>query len=477
MRIENIKQNRINKDSLLLAFSLFAIYFVASMVFININSKPLFIATIFINYLVPFIIFSYYGSQVCLIMFMSLIYVFQNTYLGLGLNFANNINYDNISLAIASSSLFGIMILGIYFVQNRSLKKTFKYKHEKYGLALIIVSIIYIGVGGINLSSALAYERNILLMVLIPIIGRLMAKDHLDTLIRYIFIVSMIIVIFGVIGNFLSIHTWYDFFHADAIIEAKVNTPGSLNGYLKPGFWTTTVFKIQVNRMVSFFYEPVNLAYFLAVAMILAFSFKNVMLTVIFGVGLLLTFGKGGYIIVFITLLTGGLLKEVRTKKVYFWIIIVVISVVSVFSILYIKFFPGATLPHVWGIQSIPNNLISSPLGHGLSAGGNFASIYEGSSLYSTMDTGSESGIGTLVYKMGLPGIILILCYFIYFGQALFQQFLDSKGKYKGLYLLTSGMIISLLIGMVFQENAMGPQANHLLLLVCGACLNRSENK
>lgn len=141
-------------------------------------------------------------------------------------------------------------------------------------------------------------------------------------------------------------------------------------------------------------------------------------------------------------------------------------------EICYFVFIPSSSLPHFIGLISVVGNLESNPLGHGLGSGGNFDAIFNNKALYDTLNTGSESGIATLAYKMGIFGLILFIAYFYTLSKKLFEV---GKLNNDNLSFASSAMVLALLFGTIFQENSLGPQANHLILITAGITFLRDK--
>lgn len=450
--------------------SMFVLCSLARMMMLH-SSPPVNAALTMVLYLSIILIFQ--KNYMNLVIVMSLLYVFQNIIIGLGMNFAPQATSTTLQTAIAFSSVFGFLIFANLFLSGN---KPFIYSHEKWGLFFLILTALYAVYGEFNLIASFGYARNLLLLILIPIIGRIIVKSELDLdrFLGYVFFISFFVTAFGLLERFFfDFDIWHSVFHFESVFQAKGMISGSLHEL--PALYYTWILDYNVRRMASVFIEPVNLAYFMAVPTVLAFVLRKKVAFVFFGVSLLLTFGKGGWLVAFISILSVFFLgsRAFRNKKngflmLFFYSLSVVIGV----SFLYFKISPGTALPHLWGLISIERHIFDTPLGHGLGSGGNFASS---GSLMESLATGAESGVSTLTYKMGVLGLLAYLMFFLKLGSKLVSIFLKYSNETLGkLALGSAGLVLGLLYGSVYQENPLGPQTNHLILLVAGIVIGVS---
>lgn len=456
----------------LFVLSVFTLYALARLLMMGEESWGLyFLVSVVLYIVVIFLLGGYRKNYTNLGIFFSLLFVFQNIIIGLGLNFkSGNIDYTSIQYVIALTSLFGFLV--IFFLWFNSREKI-TYQYEKIGIALIISVIAYTFIGSLNIMISFAYARNLFLIVITVFIGKYMIRkeSNMYQLVNYIFAISLALTIFGFIERFFfNVTTWNTYLNLYSVLMAKgLGYSGSLNGL--PDLFYTSILDKTFRRTVSFFMEPVNLSYFLSASVILSFVLKKRMLFVIFTVSNILTFGKGGLMVTVISLLFIIILqiKDFQRKNGFIWVFLGSLAALLIISFVYFKITPGTALPHLWGLMSIENNLIINPMGNGLGSGGNFASL-SGEHTMDLLETGAESGIATLAYKMGIIGVGLYISYFLALGSTLYKISIRYKGTFLGkLALGTTGLLLGLLYGSAFQENPLGPQTNHLILLLSGA--------
>lgn len=469
---EEIIINRGRNSSFFMFFiGLMILFFLSAILVIGSNNIIVQIVCVLLIYLVPLIIFGLYLKKyVYLGIFYSCLYVFQNIMIGLGSNFFDRPNFQGIQVFIAMISLFGFLILCFLMLNS---KNVFNLKHEKIGLMLMGLTLLYFFIGPMDVMTSAAYARNLFLIALLPVIGKVIIQQvsDLNVLIKYLFGISLFVVLFGLFESLLFSHSfWYDFLNVDVVLLAKGFTIIDFERF--PPLWYTIIFEHYVRRMASVFMEPVNLSYYLVVPTIIAFSLRKWLIFVILLLGVFLTFGKGGWLVLLISISSIYLLKRFKKTNGFIPLVFFITILTIILSFAYFKISPGTALPHLWGMMSIEKNLISEPLGHGLGSGGNFNSIFNDTNLYDTLHTGAESGIATLVYKLGLPGFLLFFLFLISLGNYLVNIFLLHKDEMIGaVSLATSGLVLGMLFGSVFQENPLGPQTNHMILIMAGAVI------
>ncbi|WP_409404970.1 hypothetical protein [Priestia megaterium] len=460
----------------------FMLYALSRMLMIGGNAESRYMMMSLGLYSIVIFFFGYYQKNYTnLGIFFSLLFVFQNVIIGLGINFLNvtEVNYSNIQYVIALTSLFGFMAFVFLWITPQ---KKIQYKHEKIGITLIILTTIYMFYGSFNFIVSFGYSRNLFLLILLVFIGKLMVRSerNFQEFIKYIFTISLAITIFGLLEvTFFTQDIWYQIFNLDHVLTAKGMYANREEGTL-PTLFYTLINDDTVRRMASFFMEPVNLAYFLAVPVILSFVLRRWLFLIVFTVALLLTAGKGGIMVAAMSLLFVFILrfKEFQNKQSFIFLFFGSLGLLIVGSMAYFKASPGTALPHLWGLMSIETNIISSPLGHGLGSGGNFDSMTGSRNTMDLLNTGAESGLATLAYKMGVPGLLVFISYFLVLGNTLFRISLKYKNQFLGNVALgVTCLLLGLLYGSAFQENPLGPQTNHLILLLAGGVIACSSIK
>ena len=135
-------------------------------------------------------------------------------------------------------------------------------------------------------------------------------------------------------------------------------------------------------------------------------------------VALILTFGKGGYLITAIVFIyayaqkaLGFLKKTLGQKNIRLLGICLIIFAGTAFSIYYYQNIGAAASPHFWGIMQTWQSILKRPLGHGIGNGGNAATLYGSSAAVSWLASGGETQLMSFFYQIGIQGgLIFILC-------------------------------------------------------------------
>lgn len=460
---------------------IFGIYFILKIIMIGLNNVYFNLSFTMVLFILMILVFKKQKRNYILIpMFLSLLYVFQNMMIGLGVNFSHIINMRHLQFVIVESSLFGIV--AVFLLLNKAIVKHIS-KLEIIGGLLILTSSVYIFIGKPHLMTAFAYERDLLFIVLLVLLGKNVVKKttDVDKFISFIFIIGLITAVFGFVERFFfGPLIWYKIFNLHIVLAAKglqgLNHGGVIPSQL-PTLWFTSIFGITFRRMASFFMEPVNISYFFAVPLVLSAVLKRKVYFIVFLLAVFLTFGKGGWLVSFIAIFSYIILKKFKSRYIFVYLITIMVCFVILLGFAYFRITPGTALPHLWGFMSIWSNIIHTPLGNGLGAGGNFATVFTDKNVYNILNTGAESGLATIVYKMGILGLVFYLGFFIILGNKLVEIGQQEAGRLGIVAFAAAGLVIGLFFGSVFQENSLGPQANHLILLISGVVIGTSKLK
>jgi hypothetical protein len=131
---------------------------------------------------------------------------------------------------------------------------------------------------------------------------------------------------------------------------------------------------------------------------------------------------------------------------------------------------------HVIGLFGCLSGFAKNPLGYGLGAGGNLAggltlAQWQQAQHAGMTDIALESGIGVLLYQMGIGGIALLAVYG-WLARVFWQQFVVDRSQ----FLCIAGFAsIALLGNALLQEEALfSPLALASILLLGGVALGQS---
>ena len=391
--------------------------------------------------------------------------VFQNLIIGIGAHLGKNTS-SNLSFLTQVGTVF-LFINALYVVINNKLNKALFYSVFLIGILSVLLVL-----GKAPFMSKLVYFRNFTLAPFIFILcyKHLVFKDVHSKEFKYflkMFLnISLIVFIFGIIMYFLPYKYWKAIgINEVYIAKGDTTIEDGFNGRFTTGF----VNGVGIFRMASLYYEPVNLGYFFVFSFIIALIYKKYFdpkkkrYLVFNGIGLVLTFGKGAYLLL-LTLFLSAIVywalfgyKKKTPKKV-------AISNLIVFGMLfgalwvYYKRIGGAASPHFWGIEATSKTIMSNPFGFGLGSGGNFGA--------DGMDfsTGAETGLLSMIYQIGIPIFLLVLILY----------FMIIKNACETGIKMLAFVPLALLFVSIFQENTFTPQC---LVPILSLCSMRFINK
>ena len=403
--------------------------------------------------------------------------VVQNLILGIGAhlfgNFAKN------SLQITSQFPFIFIILNWCFL---ILKKQQLEKRHRSFILLILFMIASLIIGRGNINSILINIRNMTCLFMLYDITKYYLVDTKDIYELFLFCmkIAKILLVFGIILLIFG----YELYEKIGIREVYLAKGSPLSGSALDGRFYTTLIHSKVTRMGSLLYEPVNLAYLYSGLLIISTFFlkrkaSNIIPCLL---GLILTFGKGGYMIALFIIVF--ILLHIFMKKILYrfspkviltsTLFMVVIGFIS-FSILYYKNIGAASSPHFWAIERTYISVLKKPIGHGLGTGGNMSNLFNsGSFSYDTdsswLSSGGESALMSFLYQIGIQGTaIFIYCIF-----SLRENINNVKDMRKIIcYILP---VIIILIS-ILQDNTYTPQCITIYMLILGAEKNKKNTE
>lgn len=298
----------------------------------------------------------------------------------------------------------------------------------------------------------------------------------------FYFLLAVVMLIAGIIlliGGF-------PFYQSIGIIEVYIAKGQSTISHTSlDGRFFSDVFNIPVSRMGSLYYEPVNLAYFFAIAFLIAWFAKGAEHTVnhllrvlISGTGLFLTFGKGGWLLVIATFLCVygyrfllSIFTGMSKRRAARLILGVEIAAVAIFSVYYYKRVGGAVGNHFYGIAQGWKNALQRPFGYGLGTGGNMAAVFGTSTNQGWLGSGGESALITYLFQLGFQGVLaLTLC--MKRLSAPFHKRYDPKWLHPFHFLPLILLFVS-----IFQENTFTPQCIVPFMFLQGGAVRNWESE
>lgn len=402
--------------------------------------------------------------------------VFQNLCIGIGAHISSNTS----ELLKFLTQIPFMVIFIIWLVSQIKYKQILNLDKTRKMFIFLIVCIGFSFLTGRgSILSILINLRNLTTFFWVYEIGKnnLDSKHELNIFItkflalaRMVLYVGIILLIFG-----------YDLYKIIGIKEVYIAKGAPIEGERLDGRFYTTLISKQYSRMGSIYYEPVNLAYFFAAAVLVTLFYKwtedkkkifiNRVLMIL---GLILTFGKGGY------LLVGGIImclclekfikciwKNSSRRLVQKLTLIVSIILIAMFSIYYYKNIGAAASPHFWGIILTWNTVMSNPIGYGIGTGGNMAQVFNGKT-DNWFETGGETALMSFMYQIGIQGIIaLLLCF------STMSIKTEGKSNFERIFVYLPYILLGI---SLLQDNTFTPQCITIFMLLQGAAKANFEN-
>lgn len=375
---------------------------------------------------------------------------------------------------IGTSSLMYMTQLATMYIYLLPLVYLFKNKKiilnqtlEKLFMVILVIIVFYFFAYSYKNLGIINYFRNFTIFGFVFLIGKYIvnSKEKLLQLLKFIVNLSFFIVLIGLVLYFCD-YSVYEFLGIQNVYIAK-GAVFKTNDF--DDRFNTTLISTEFFRMGSILYEPINLSYFLIVPTIVSlFSIKNNKVNaikfIVILVGLVLTFGKGGYLLL-AAVVGAYLIYNIcklffESNKVCFFLsLIIMLFGVIVFTLFYAKNIGAAATTHFVAIEKTLKSLNEHFLfGKGLGSGGNYGAQLDG-----WLESGGETGLMSMVYQMGIIFTFLVILFF-----AILSYKNIQKAK-SGMDIALSFLPIFTIIVYIYQENTLAPQCIFLIMLITGA--------
>lgn len=388
--------------------------------------------------------------------------LFQNTAIGLGAHLGNN-DSDALSLLTQIPTIF-IVISFAAVLCSSPMRKT----DVVFILYALICFLQMFQTDG-EMTAKLSYLRNFLIFYMGYRIGGyyIAAKEELEEFLDFFLKMAFWSGIFGIMGMVLG-REFYQAIGTLEVYHAKRYT-AYVNGL--PGNFKTLFGGEWVNRLASFYYDPVNFSYFMALGALIAFVRKSKLFIFLF-VCEVLTFGKGGLLIFVLSvfcIVTHRILKRFDGKFVKGLIIIAsiggVIGLVALIQIYFADDF--GTANHFYGIMTGVDGIRKNPLGYGIGSAGNLLKTAD-MTVKNRMDV-AETGLVNMVYQIGVVPAILFGWLLLSTSRVTLRNYEETR---EDIYLLFTYIPLILLVISIFQENTFTPQCIIPYMMIQGATGN-----
>ncbi|WP_187287744.1 hypothetical protein [Heyndrickxia coagulans] len=380
----------------------------------------------------------------------------------------------NIKLLMIYKEIYAVIILGLLFLKY----KIKLYKYEKIIFPLLLWVIVSYFFSDINVENKLYYSRQFLILFVSYFLGRYLylaikGNDYkIKSFIRLVLLMGFFAVAVGFFFLILNndLYIWKDWFNIGFIMEAKGTA------YTDYPDFRTSLGPYYLYRMFSFFFDAINLSYFILVSICCSFLFKSkyiIFIRLFLFVGLILTFGKGALgILILVSIWLIFLFKFKLNPKLFLFIYLSFIFLAFLF--IEGSSFRSSIGVHIAGFISPLINSIHFPLGNGIGSGGVYYAMSHNIRAWNLTDMGAESLIGSLIYQLGYPGLLLYFIFFIGFIKKLLNKAYQGN-KINFNYILFSGIIFSVFLISFFQEATLGLNYTGILIIISSFMLEKTH--
>lgn len=302
-------------------------------------------------------------------------------------------------------------------------------------------------------------------------------EDDINRLAKFIIKSGIILVFFGII-LLIGGYKLYKMIRIHEVYIAKAAP--FFEGGLDNRFYTSLFSGKSYIRMGSIIYEPINLAYFLSLAFLCSVlkspynGSKRIIGVALLGIGLFLTFGKGGYLIAFLSLacivtdyLFGRIMPDFNPIIKQRTIIVAMYVSLCIFVLYYVIYIGDPVLNHVKGIYYTFLSVIKRPFGYGLGNGGN-VSFSIGNNNGDWFSAGGETALMSFMYQIGIQGALAFIACLVSISKSINTE---NDKFFKLCYYLPMVLVI---ISML-QDNTFTPQCITAYMLLIGGASQISK--
>lgn len=390
--------------------------------------------------------------------------LFQNFAIGIGAHLGGNFSSGLSWLTQIPTLFIVISYITIIFTNKINTKQIVYFIY-------VALCLFFFFVGFGTITAKITYLRNFIIFYMAFEIGKyyLDNDDKIHEFINFFMKLTVIAVLFGLVGILLG-KPFYELVGVLEVYKAKQYT-AYRDGL--PGNFMTIFFGIWVNRFASLYYDPVNFSYYMALACLIAYTAKKTLLFVVFAICEVLTFGKGGLLILGLSLIcitVQSFFKRYNAKLIR--ILIIIVTIIGIIGLVYIIqthfAYDFGTYNHFYGMTTGLNAVKQNPIGHGLGTAGNLIKTATSNS-----QEISETGLINMAYQIGVVGTGLFCFLFLSTNIGAFRTYKYRRDK---ISLLCSFLPLVLLIVSIYQENTYTPQCVVPYMLIIGSMWHGFNN-
>ncbi|MGM7721730.1 hypothetical protein [Metabacillus sp. Hm71] len=438
-----------------------------------------FAGLILVSFIMVLLFVNYFKTPIYLFYHLVFLIASQNILAGLGMNlFEYQVNGENIKMLMVYKEVFAILLIAALYI--RYAKNFNLIKFEKL-LPFFIIYLLYSFVtSSADMESKFYYMRGFAILFVSYFLGRLLffaIKKHqhrVNTLLSFVVVLGIISVIFGFLFFIIdrSSHIWKEWFNLGYVMQAKGTA------YTDHPDWSTPIGQYYIPRMFSFFFDTINLSYFIMSAIICSLFLKSklmFMVRFLLFIGLLWTLGKGALGILVLVYVWIIALYRIKFHPRFF-ITTFISAIVFVFFFLKNSGIKSSIIVHFNGFIEPLLNSPTHPLGNGIGNGGVYYAMKYNISPLSILHMGAESFFGTMIYQLGYPGTIIYVLFLVGCIRYLLKLAYSELPKIDFTYIALSGIVFALFTISLFQEATFGLNYTGILLILVGFYISKVQD-
>lgn len=267
-----------------------------------------------------------------------------------------------------------------------------------------------------------------------------------------------------------------DLFRPDLALMHQSTDGRGLGGQLPPQ-WQSFVYGEFIPRFVGTFPNPILFGYFFAFSSFVFFVIRKYWISACFLILVFLSLSKGALFL----LLAAHIFRQALLKSKALFLTTFISLIIAELGMAYL--FDGSNRVHLRGLIGGFESIFTGPLlnliiGFGMGSGGNLARSHltGGPTSAGWLASGSESGLGVLVYQLGFSGVFL----FILLSLGIFRSIQPNNDMRHGNAISIVALLAAWMSNMLLQEDLINVTITSQVLfavLILAANHNTTKSK
>ncbi|WP_315112825.1 polysaccharide pyruvyl transferase family protein [Clostridium intestinale] len=435
--------------------------------------------------LVVFVVLSVYLLRLRdekVFLYINIFILFQNILLVILSKYINTTSFNIIILNKEAIVYLGVLIYFPLFIFKKKI--TLNLADKIAIIACIFFTLYLLIFPVISMKASLASYRQYLIIFVVYLFGRIIDLDEekLFKVTKLFITIFLITVIFGFFEYIVGNKIWINMGISDYLAHKGNLKYINLKTGIPKSFYTYDLYfllKVAMRRMASTLVDPVIYSQLVAYCFTIIFFCKNIfknpnirrIALIILAIGLTLTFGKGGVIILIISIVY-GLISLKNKNKIIIYIIMITSVIIGLFVVINGIKANTSVARHLEGFTESFKVMFSRPQGYGIGVNGNFIKLF-GADTFKSIGEG-ESFIGKVAVETGIIGLFLMITFFV----ALFKE-INRKSyisKELNLFNITlSGLLIATFIASMFSVSVMSFTGCSFIIMIIGCVIRNME--